>query len=63
MNSLQVTFDNFISRIDVYLFNLPRGLRQGMVCGGLEQSGQTSGEGFGLSCSINDKGACNCTEL
>ncbi len=61
LNALQQTFENFISLVDAYLFNLPYGLRQGMLCGALEQSGETSGEGFGLHCEINDKGKCRCS--
>lgn len=63
INSLQQNFDNFISLINNYLFNLPKGLRQGMLCGALEQSGEPSADGFGLHCEINQHGKCNCTQL
>lgn len=56
VSSLQNTVNNIFTN----LFGLPRGLRQEMVCSALKATNQTSATGFGLTCIINDKGACSC---
>ncbi len=60
VNTIQETLINFIEKVTNYLFYLPKGLRQQMLCGSMETTNMTSADGFGLHCEINSKGACNC---
>jgi len=60
LNALRNSLESFVALIDSYLFSLPKGLKEGMLCSALEQSGETSSEGFGLVCEISRKGKCKC---
>ncbi len=62
LNAMQNAFESFVAIVDSYLFNLPKGLRQGMLCGALEQSGELNADGFGLHCEISEQGKCNCSD-
>ena len=61
VNTLKQAVQGFVSMVNSYLLNLPKGLRQRMICGALEQTGGTSAEGFGLICTIDAKLQCQCT--
>lgn len=63
VNALESSVQNFVSLVNTYLLNLPKGLRQQMICGALEQSGETSADGFGLHCEIESNMQCNCSEI
>lgn len=66
INTIQETLSNIVDEIKQtianYLSNLPKGLRQQMICGALEQTNMSNSTGFGLYCEINEKG-CKCQEL
>lgn len=55
------TLQNTVSNLFTSLFGLPKGLREQMVCEAMIATNQTSASGFGLTCSLNDKGACSCS--
>ncbi|MBI4176665.1 MAG: hypothetical protein HY518_05645 [Candidatus Aenigmarchaeota archaeon] len=62
VNGILTSLGSFMDQTNEFLFNLPRGLRQQMVCGSLQQANLTGATGFGLSCEITNRG-CNCTDL
>ena len=46
--------------VAAWLTHLPKGLREQMVCGALEDSGEDEMTGLGLHCTLNEKGQCKC---
>ncbi len=53
------TFNGILDKIITYLKYLPKGFRQHMVCGYMDETWLTNYEDLGLSCSMIE-GECSC---
>lgn len=60
LNNVVDLLSNTVDNIITNLFGLPRGLRQDMICYTMRATNQTNSTAFGLSCTIDEKGICNC---
>jgi DNA-binding MarR family transcriptional regulator len=60
--SIQNKLNDFIKMTN-FLFYLPQGLRQQMVCDSMVKGNITNKTDLGLHCEINRKKACNCKKV
>ncbi len=63
LDSVQDTINDFIEQIIGFLSNTPKALKKQMICGYMKDSGLTSYEALGLSCTINSKNICKCDNI
>jgi len=67
VQTLQTAFNDFVNKVTNFLFFLPRGFREQMICGNLLSvqnitNSPTNATGFGLYCQISNN-ACKCTAV